>query len=91
MQLTDVPVHAPGVISRLIDGEMVLVHPAQGMVRVLNGVGTRLWELADGERSLDDMAAVIATAYTIDPDRARSDTLAFCTDLEARGVLTRLE
>jgi hypothetical protein len=91
MQLTDVPVHTPGVIGRLTDGEMVLVHPAQGMVRVLNQVGTRLWELIDGQHSVDDMAAVIAAKYEIDLDRARSDTLIFCTDLEARGVLTLVE
>ena len=39
MQLTDVPAQAAGVVSRVIDGEAVLVHPGQGRVRVLNPVG----------------------------------------------------
>jgi pyrroloquinoline quinone biosynthesis protein D len=88
VELIDVPAHAPGVMSRLVDGEMVLVHPAQGKIRVLNRVGTRLWELADGRRSADEMASAIAAEYGVDIDRARSDTLAFCADLVERGVLT---
>jgi len=28
--------HTPGVVSRMVDGEAVLVDPKQGMVRVLN-------------------------------------------------------
>jgi hypothetical protein len=85
--ITDVPVHAPGVINRLIDGEMVLVHPAQGMVRVLNQVGARLWELVDGQRSVEEIAATIAAEYPVSRDRAKSDALAFCADLMDRGVL----
>jgi Coenzyme PQQ synthesis protein D (PqqD) len=87
LELSDVPVHAAGVMSRLVDGEMVLVDPAQGMVRVLNPVGARLWGLADGQRSVDAIAAVIASEYAVDQDRARADALAFCTDLVDRGVL----
>lgn len=88
VELIDVPAHAPGVMSRLVDGEMVLVHPAQGKIRVLNRVGTRLWELADGRRSVDEMASAIAAEYGVGLDRARSDALAFCADLVGRGVLT---
>jgi len=87
VDLIEVPAHAPGVMSRLVDGEMVLVHPAQGKIRVLNRVGSRLWELADGLRSVDEMARTVATEYGVDLDRARSDALAFCTDLVERGVL----
>jgi len=87
MNLTDIPVHAPGVVSRLLDGEAVLVHPRQGMVRVLNAVGARLWELADGRHSVADLVAAIVAEYDVNPARAQADTLAFCEDLLGRGVL----
>ena len=87
MNLTDIPVHAPGVVSRLLDGEAVLVHPQQGMVRVLNAVGARLWELADGRHSVADLVAAIVAEYDVDPNRAQDDVLAFCEDLLGRGVL----
>jgi hypothetical protein len=90
VELLDVPAHAQGVLSRTVDGEMVLVHPAQGKVRVLNRVGTRLWELADGRRSVEEVARIVADEYGVEPDRARADALAFFADLDDRGVLSRV-
>jgi hypothetical protein len=87
MNLFDRPVHAEGVVSRMIDGEAVLVHPGQGRVRVLNAVGARLWELADGQHTAGEVAEVVASEYTTDIDRVRSDALAFYDDLIERGVL----
>jgi hypothetical protein len=88
VELVDIPAHAQGVLSRLVDGEMVLVHPAQGKVRVLNRVGSRLWELADGRRSVEEMAVIIADEYGVGLDRARGDSLAFFADLAGRGLLS---
>jgi len=88
MLLTDVPRQAPGVAGRIVDDEAVLIHPQQGKVRVLNSVGARLWELADGERTIAEMAAVIAGEYAVSPTRAESDALKFCTELIERGLLT---
>ncbi len=87
MQANAVPVHAPGVISRLMDGEAVLVHPAQGKVRVLNTVGARIWELADGSRDLAAVAEAIAAEYDVSLARALADVIAFCEDLARRGVM----
>ncbi len=50
---------APHVVSRMIDGEAVLVHPGQAKIRVLNSVGARIWEPVDGQHSLRDIAQVI--------------------------------
>jgi hypothetical protein len=87
MQLTDIPVQAQGTVSRRVDAEEVLVHPQQGIVRVLNDVGGRLWELADGERTIADAARVIETEYVVDSLRAQEDALSFYRDLASRGLL----
>ena len=88
MQLTDVVAHTPGVVSRMVDGEAVLVDPKKGMVRVLNPAGARIWEMIDGRRTVADLAADIAAEYGIEVARAEADTIAFCEDLVRRGVLT---
>lgn len=88
LQTTDIVSHAPGVTGRIVDGEAVLVHRMQGKVRVLNGVGARIWELADGRRSLAAVADLIAGEYAVDLARAESDTVVFCTELVERGLLT---
>jgi hypothetical protein len=86
--LDSVAQRVPAVVSRLIDGEAVLVHPGQGKVRVLNPVGARLWELANGDLTVGEMARVIAAGYDVDLTQAEGDTLAFCCDLADRGVMT---
>ena len=88
MQLTDVVAHTPGVVSRMVDGEAVLVDPKKGMVRVLNPAGARIWEMIDGRRTVAELAADIAAEYGIEASRAQADTTAFCEDLVRRDVLT---
>ena len=83
-----IPRHSESVASRALDGEAILVHAEQKKVTVLNGVGARLWELADGQRTVQDMARVIAEEYEVSMVKAESDALAFCRDLEGRGLLT---
>jgi hypothetical protein len=78
---------APNVVSRQIDDEAVLVHPLQGKVRVLNAVGARVWELADGQRTVAEIAQTITAEYDVELPRAQADVLAFCDDLAQAGVL----
>ena len=88
MQLTDVVAHTLGVVSRMVDGEAVLVDPKKGIVRVLNPAGACIWEMIDGRRTVAELAADIAAEYGIEASRAEADTISFCEDLVRRGVLT---
>lgn len=91
LTLTDTPAHVSGVVFRMMDEEAVLVHPVQGVVRVLNRSGARVWELADGRRTVGDLAAALVADYAVDPARAQADALTFCADLIQRGVMTLAE
>ena len=86
--LDSVPQHVPMVVSRVIDGEAVLVHPGQAKIRVLNAIGARIWELVDGQQTLGDIAQAITAEYEVDLPRAQTDVVAFCADLAQAGVLT---
>lgn len=88
MQLNDNPCRVPSVVSRMLEGEAVLVDPAHGKVRVLNGVGARIWELADGQHSIREIARLVAQEYAVELSQAESDALAFCHDLAGRGLLS---
>jgi hypothetical protein len=87
MTLDSLPRQALNVVSRQIDDEAVLVHPLQGKVRVLNTVGARVWELADGQRTVAEIAQIITAEYDVELPRAQADVLAFCDDLAQAGVL----
>ena len=45
-------VHSPGLASRQIGGEEVVVSPRAGKVWTFNAAGAFLWELADGSFEL---------------------------------------
>ena len=88
MILDSIPQHVPMVVSRVIDGEAVLVHPGQARIRVLNAVGARIWELMDGQQTLGEIAQGISAEFEVDLARAQTDVLVFCADLVHAGVLT---
>lgn len=73
---------------RIVDGEAVMVLPATGKVHTLNAVGTRFWELIDGGRTLDEVAAQLAEEFDAPSERIATDCRAFAVELRERGLLT---
>lgn len=82
------PTHHPQTASRIYSGEAVIISPAENMVRMLNPVGSRIWELANGTRTLDQIAAALTEEYDVDLDHARRSVEAFVEELASRGLLT---
>lgn len=71
---------------RVIDGKAVVITIDQNQLHVLNSVGTRVWELADG-RSFAQIVAGIVEEFEVDPARARLDVQSFVEQLLALGAL----
>jgi len=82
------PVHGPGLASRLVGGEEVVVSPRAGKIWVLNAAGAYLWELADGSTELEELAGMLARARGSDRGVALEEIEAFTQDLAARGLVT---
>lgn len=86
--LESIPVPVPTVQGRQLDEEAVLVLPDRGEVKVLNAVGARIWALADGTRSVRDIAAALCDEYSVMAAEAEADALAFIRELVAKGIVT---
>ncbi len=82
-----IPIHHPRTASRVFSGEAVVITPAENMVRMLNPVGSRVWELADGTRTLDEIAAVLTVEFETDLPQARASVAAFVDALMEKGLL----
>src|SRR5688572_26203044 len=67
---------------RVIDGKAVVITIDRNQVHVLNGVGTRVWELADG-RSLEAIVEQISLEFEVERERARQDVCVFAEQLVA--------
>ena len=83
-----IPTPTPDVVGQRMENEAVIVTAASGTVTVLNDVGARIWELADGQRCVADMVAIICGEYAADPAQVQADTLAFVTELVDRGIFS---
>ncbi|MEA3345720.1 MAG: PqqD family protein [Chloroflexota bacterium] len=88
VSLDSYPMPTPAVVGRVVEGEAVLVLPEQGQVKVLNEVGARIWALADGTRTLRQIAAALCDEYEVDPAQAEADTRAFAAQLDEKGIIS---
>jgi coenzyme PQQ synthesis protein D (PqqD) len=78
----------PHAASRVYDGEAFIVVPQSHEYKILNAVGSRVWDLIDGRRSPGDIAEIIASEYDVSMDMALSDVREFLADLQANGMLS---
>jgi hypothetical protein len=60
---------------------------AMNSLITLNATGRRVWELLAADHSLDYLVAEIVEQFDVDPERARTDVLAFLDDLRRLGLL----
>lgn len=91
IDLQSYPIPAAQVAARVVDGAAVIILADAGEVNVLNPVGTRVWELIDGTRSIEDIIGVIAREYAVSPADASRDVLAFVEELRAAQAVTLRE
>lgn len=84
------PVPESNAISRLLEGETVLVLPHRGTVNVLNELGQFVWKQVNGSQSVEQIVAAVCKEYAVMPEQARQDVVAFLQTLEQKGAL-RLE
>ncbi|HEY63818.1 MAG TPA: PqqD family protein [Caldilineae bacterium] len=71
----------------MIDNEAVLVLADSGQVMVLNETGGRIWELADGTRTVTDIARMIVEEYEVSEEQALADVQEFVYQLVEKQAL----
>jgi hypothetical protein len=79
---------APTTAWRVIEGEAVILAVDTKVLRGLNAVGSRVWELIDGRRSVDEIVDTIVAEFQVEPGQARADVDAFLHQLAATRLVT---
>jgi hypothetical protein len=75
---------------RVVDGEAVVIHLASTHYYGLNRTGTYLWNLLlEGERSLEELAAVVAARYAQPLEVVAIDIRGVLDDLVREDLLVR--
>ena len=81
------PRRSTAVAWQVVDGEMVLLRHKEKELLGLNPVGRRVWEMADGATTVDQMSAAIAAHHGIPLAAAREDVDRFVRELLALGAV----
>ena len=82
------PRHHPRTASRVFSGEAVVISPAENMVRMFNPVGSRIWELADGVLTVEEIAQRLTEEFAVDLTTAQAQVEQFVDELVAKDLLT---
>lgn len=78
----------PGAAFRVYDGQATVVLPDRGEVKVLNEVGSLVWERIDGKRTVEQILEAVLEDYEIGPEEARRDVLDFISALREHGMVS---
>ncbi len=78
----------PALTWRLLDGEAVIVSSTTGEIRVLNHVGSEIWQLLASGSQVPEIEQVLVDRYTLSPQQVSADVSAFLIDLMRRGLIT---
>jgi len=70
-----------------MDGELLLYNPSTAVTLHLNGPSAIVWQLVDGERSVQSIIEVVQEAYPEQSEQIVEDVKNVIDDLSERKVL----
>lgn len=82
------PIQSAGVASRVYGSDAVVISPDEGMVRMLNPTATRIWQLVDGSRSVDEIAALLTAEFDVELSQARQSVIRLLTELSDKQLIS---
>ena len=77
----------PTAAFRIFEGQATIVMPDGSYIHVLNEIGSRVWELLNGERSESEILDLICGEFDTTRDVAERDVREFLTALETNRML----
>ena len=77
----------PDLVTRTIDGEVIILDQSAGTVHHLNSTAGHIWSTSDGPHSAADIAARMAASVEEEPETVLRDVVATLADFQRLGLL----
>jgi len=74
--------------ARIIEGQAVIMTMEDNTLHTLNAVGSRMWKLCDGQRTIEEIIQTIHKEYSVSCEDAQEDCESFIHELCSKGILT---
>jgi len=88
MDLNTVLSKSPDAASRTYDGQATIVLPSRAEVKVLNEIGSKVWDAIDGRRTLAQILETLLEDYEINREQVERDVLDFVGELRTQGMVS---
>lgn len=76
------------VVSKILDGEAVIINLTTGVYYSTAGTGASIWQWIEAGRSGEELAAALAASYEVDDETARRDVTRLLGELAAENLVT---
>ena len=80
-------IRRPDLLTSWIDGEVVILDRAGGVVHQLNPTASYIWSACDGRRAVAEIAAGLAADFESAPEEVLDDVLRSLADFDRLGLL----
>ncbi len=81
---------AKDLLSSKIDDEVIIMGLQTDKYYGLDAIASRIWELLEEPRSLDELVSLLREEYEVEEDVCREETLALLQDLSSQKLIREL-
>lgn len=85
------PTRAESAIWRRVGDEVVVIRGDGLSTHVLNRTAALIWEMSDGEHSIEEMAEKLAINFNVSPEVARADIEEVDNKFIQAGIMNQFE
>jgi hypothetical protein len=85
--LSSVVVRTAGLMSTVLDRDVIILNPARDNYVGLDEIGRRVWDLLAVPRDVKELCRQVTMEFEGDSRQIAADVLAFLNDLAADGLV----
>jgi Coenzyme PQQ synthesis protein D (PqqD) len=78
-----------GWLAAQVGDELVMMSVESGVYIGLNDIGSRVWDLIETPRDLNEICSALSEEFETTPETCRPEVEAFLAQLEERGAVIR--
>lgn len=87
MSLSRTPQQVADYRLEFMDGELLLFHPTQTTIIACNAIASLIWQLCNGQRSIQDVVNLLQAAYPEAKDAIAADVEVTLQQLARHGAI----
>ena len=78
-------------ISGQLHDQLVMIDIDKGQYFALNTIGTRIWELIDEARTIEEICALLLEEFDVDPDLCKTDVEEYLEEMRSLDLISVTE